>query len=379
MNFDAIINRKNTDSLKYSNDNLPMWVADMDFKVAPCIQEAMQKRLDHGIFGYTCLDENFFKHIITWWDKKHKAKLKRESLVFSNGIVPTLGALLRILSEKGDKILLQSPVYHAFFNVIKQNERVVLENKMLYKNGIYNIDFKDLEQKLIKDKPKIMILCNPHNPIGKIFSQDELRLISKLCKAHNTILISDEIHCDIVEKGFAYTSMATIDENAIIMLSSTKAFNLAALAGSYSVINDKSVRLKLQKELIKSGLSMPNPFFIVANNAALSKGQAWLEQMNAYIKQNKSLATEFIEAKTPCKVVRGEALYLIWVDCSAFCKDTSELYEFLKSNFKLQVSNGKDFGGNGKLFLRINIACPEATLKKGLKLFEAGVKAFIKR
>lgn len=370
--FDEIILRKGTNSLKYQSDEVQMWVADMDFKVAPCIQKALQKRLDNGIFGYTYNDEKLYQSVIKWWHKRHKVNFKRKSLIFSNGVVPTLGAMLRICSKKNDKILIQSPVYHTFYKLIAQNERIVLENKLLYKNGLYHIDFKDLEHKLQEQKPSIMILCNPHNPIGKIYTEEELRLVSKLCKAHGVRLISDEIHCDITASP--YTSVARLNKEAIITFSVTKAFNLAGLSGAFSVINDEKIRLVLQNELVKSGLSMPNAFFVGACKAALSKeGEKWLKKMNEYIIKNKAFAKEFIDSKTPCKVVSSEALYMIWIDCTALCKDTSKLYSLLRKDFKLHLSRGKDFGSGGEGFLRLNLACPKKTLRRGLKLFEKGV------
>lgn len=376
-NFDELVNRKNTNSLKYATDEVQMWVADMDFKVAPCIQEALQKRLDHAIFGYTQVDEKLFESVLKWWSKRHGVDFDKESLLFANGVVPSLGAMLRALSNKGDKILVQSPVYHAFYHIIKQNERAVLENQLIYKNGLYSVDFKDLEQKFKEQKPKLMILCNPHNPIGKIYTKEELRLISKLCKAYKVLLISDEIHCDLSQSP--YTSMFKLDEQAIITLSITKAFNLAGLSGSFSVIKDKKLRLKVQAEIAKAGIYMPNPFFVSACKAALSKqGQSWLKQLNSYIKANKNYAYDFIEQNSPVKVVRSEALYMIWLDCSAFCKDTSEFYSFLRKDFKLHLSNGKDFGLGGQSFLRLNLACPRTNLEKGLKLFVRAVKAYIK-
>lgn len=379
FDFDTLINRKGTNSVKWDLDAnaLAMWVADMDFELAPCIQKALQKRLKHPVFGYNLIPSSFYESIIWWWQNYHGVKFDRKSLVFSHGVVPAISAMIRVLSQKGDRILVQSPVYHVFFHIIKDNDRLVVENKLAYKNGVYSVNFKDLEQKLQSQKPSLMILCNPHNPVGKVFSKDELKRISALCKKYGTRVISDEIHCDIVQKPFAYTSFFNVDEDALITLSATKSFNLAGLCGSFNVIKNATVRRKIQKELSISGIDSANSFIIDANIAALSKqGKAWLDAMNVYVADNKEFAYKFIEQNTPCKVVRAVALYMIWIEC--FCKDSGVLAQFLREKHGLFLSSGKDFKGNGKGFLRLNLACPRKTLKEGLERFAQGIKAFNK-
>lgn len=377
FNFDILINRKGTNSVKWDLDKnaLAMWVADMDFELAPCIQKALQKRLKHPVFGYNLIPASFYESIIWWWQSYHGVKFDKQSLVFSNGVVPAISAMIRVLSKKGDKILVQSPVYHVFFHIIKDNDRVVVENKLAYKNGVYSVNFKDLEQKLQSQKPSLMILCNPHNPVGKVFSKDELKHISTLCKKYGTRVISDEIHCDIVQKPFAYTSFFSVDENALIALSATKSFNLAGLCGSFNVIKNATLRRKIQKELSISGIDSANSFIIDANIAAFSKqGKVWLDAMNAYVAENKEFAYQFIEQNTSCRVVRSVALYMIWIEC--FCKDSGVLAKFLREKHELFLSSGKDFKGNGKGFLRLNLACPKKTLEEGLIRFAQGIKAF---
>lgn len=380
FNFDAFVDRKGTNSVKWDlkTNALAMWVADMDFELAPCIQKALKKRLKHPVFGYNLIPPAFYESIVWWWQTYHKVKIDKNSLVFSNGVVPAISAMIRTLSEKGDKILVQSPVYHVFFRIIKDNDRIAVENKLAYKNGVYSVNFRDLEKKLEQEKPRLMILCNPHNPVGKVFSYDELYRINQLCKKHGTKIISDEIHCDIVEKPFAYTSFLKIDENALITLSATKSFNLAGLCGSFSVIKNATLRRLIQKEFGKSGIESANSFIIDANIAAFSKqGRAWLEAMNEYVAKNKAYAYEFIEQNTPCRVVRTQSLYMIWIEC--FCKDSKKLAQFLLEEYQLFLSAGTDFKGNGKGFLRLNLACPLSTLKEGLMRFASGIKAFNSR
>ena len=377
FNFDTPINRKGTNSIKWDLDAnaLPMWVADMDFEIAPCIKEALQKRLSHAIFGYNLIPASFYDSIVAWWRDFHGLNLEANALVFSNGVVPALSAMVRAMSKKGDKILVQSPVYHIFFHIIKDNGRVVVENRLAYKDGVYSVDFRDLERKLATQKPTLMILCNPHNPVGKLFSKDELKKISELCKRHGAKIISDEIHCDIVQAPFSYTSFYEVDSNAPITLSATKAFNLAGLCGSFNIIKSPSLRRRVQKEFRKSGIDGTNPFIIDATTAAFSpQGRAWLEAMNAYVAENKAFAYSFIEQKTPCRVVRSKGLYMIWIEC--FCKDSTALAKFLREKYGLFLSSGADFRGNGKGFLRLNLACPRLILKQGLERFEKGIRAF---
>ncbi|TQR61535.1 MalY/PatB family protein [Campylobacter troglodytis] len=379
FDFDLLIDRKGTNSVKWDLDKntLAMWVADMDFELAPCIKEALQKRLSHGIFGYNIIPQSFYESIVSWWGDFHGLKIDKESILFSNGVVPALAAMIRLFSKKGDKILVQSPVYHMFFHIIKDNDRVVVENKLAYNDGVYTVDFKDLEQKLATQSPALMILCNPNNPTGKLFDKGELTKISKLCKKHGAKIISDEIHCDIVESPFSYTSFYEIDSNAIITLSATKAFNLAGLCGSFNIIKSPSLRHRVQKEFRKSGITMPNTMILEATSAAFSpKGRAWLNAMNAYVAENKAYAYKFIEQNTPCRVVRSKALYMIWIEC--FCKDSGVLAKFLREKYGLFLSSGADFRGNGKGFLRLNLACPRSILKQGLEKFEQGIKAFNK-
>ncbi len=375
FDFDTPINRRGTNSIKWDLDAnaLPMWVADMDFEIAPCIKDALQKRLSHAIFGYNLIPQGFYDSIVAWWRDFHGLEFDKNALVFSTGVVPALSAMIRAMSKKGDKILVQSPVYHIFFEIIKSNERVVVENRLSYKDGVYSVDFRDLERKLKAQKPALMILCNPHNPVGKLFSKDELPKISALCRKFGTKVISDEIHCDIASR--AYVSFYSVDSSAPITLSATKAFNLAGLCGSFNVIKSPSLRRKIAKEFRKSGIDGTNPFIIDATTAAFSpQGRAWLEAMNTYIAENKAFAYDYIEQNTPCRVVRAEALYMIWIEC--FCKDSAVLARFLREKYGLFLSSGADFRGNGKAFLRLNLACPRSTLKEGLERFARGIRAF---
>lgn len=375
FDFDKVINRRDTNAIKWDFDKnaLPMWVADMDFEIAPHIQEALKSRLAHAIFGYNALPPTLCENIITWWREFHGVCFDKNSIVFSTGVVPALSAIIRALTKKGDKILVQSPVYHVFFRIIKENSRVAVQNRLVLKNGVYEVDFRDLERKFKSQKPKIMILCNPHNPVGKVFSHLELKKIAELARKHGVMVISDEIHCDITQ--IPYTSFYKVDESAIITLSATKAFNLAGLCASFNIVKSPKIRRLVEREFHKSGIADINAFAIAAQNAAFSpKSRAWLDAMNAYIAENKAFAYEYIEANSDCKVIRGEGLYMIWVQC--FCENSAKLAKFLREKHALLVSSGADFKGDGKGFLRLNLACPRAILKEGLKRFVEGVRAF---
>lgn len=375
FDFDKVIKRRDTNAIKWDFDKnaLPMWVADMDFEIAPCIQEALKSRLAHPIFGYNLIPQALREKICTWWAQNHGVKFTPKSLIFSTGVVPALSSMIRALTKKNDKILVQSPVYHVFFRIIKENSRKVVENPLVLKDGVYSVDFRDLERKFKSQKPKLMILCNPHNPVGKVFSRLELEKIAKLAKKHGVMVISDEIHCDITQ--IPYTSFYKVDESAIITLSATKAFNLAGLCGSFNVIKSHKIRHLVDKEFHKSGINDLNAFIIAAQMAAFSReGRAWLKAMNAQIAKNKDFAFDYIEANSECKVIRGDALYMIWVQC--FCKNSKKLAKFLREKHGVLVSSGSDFKGDGKGFLRLNLACPSKILKEGLKRFVKGVRDY---
>lgn len=377
--FTSVIDRKNTNSLKWDlfEDDLPMWVADMDFKVAPAIEEAILKRAKHPVYGYTIVPDELFEVYINWWNKRYDFKMSREDMAYSIGVMPSISSMIRCLTDEDDEILIQSPVYHVFYYVIEDNNRKVLENELVYENGKYRIDFDDLDEKL--SKVKLMILCNPHNPIGKIWSKDDLARIGKLCKKHDVILISDEIHCDLTDPTVNYNPFETsFDyENTITCLSPSKSFNIAGFQSSlvHTKNNDLLEKIKIQMHIDNSDSC--NVFATTAVIAAYKDCEDWLEELKEVLYENKMTVKKFLESELPIiKLVESDATYLLWLDCSSLNVSSKMLSEFLRQNQGLFLSAGIDFGQSGDNFLRMNIACPQELLIEGLYKLKGGIISF---
>ena len=373
--FNNLIDRRGTDCLKWDffDDDLPMWVADMDFMVAHSIREAILKRADHPVYGYTVVPDELFDAYINWWDRRYDFKMSREDMAYSIGVMPSISSMIRCLSDEGDEILIQTPVYHVFFHVIEDNNRKVLENKLIYENGEYKIDFDDLDDKL--SKSKMMILCNPHNPIGKIWSREELIRIDELCKKHDVILISDEIHCDLTNPGVKYNPFDASD-NVITCMSPSKSFNIAGFQSSVVHSKNKELLDKIRNQMHIDNSDSCNVFAASAVIAAYSQCEEWLSELNEVIYENKQTVRQFLENELPVvKLVESDATYLLWLDCSALNTPSKMLSEFLRENQGLFLSAGVDFGENGDDFLRMNIACPKELLNVGLLKLKAGVIA----
>jgi cystathionine beta-lyase len=373
--FQSVINRKGTDSLKWDlfGDDLPMWVADMDFRVAPAIQEAVLERARHPVFGYTVVSDELFEAYINWWDRRYGFKMSRDEMAYSMGVMPSISSMIRCLTDKGDDILIQSPVYHVFYYVIEDNGRKVLENELIYENGEYRIDFDDLDEKL--SKVGMMILCNPHNPIGKIWSREELERIDGLCKRHDVILISDEIHCDLTDPGVKYNPFSPSD-NVITCMSPSKSFNIAGFQSSVVHTKNNELLERIKNQMHIDNSNSCNVFAVSAVMAAYNESEDWLEELKEVLFENKQIVKEFLENELPIvKMVECDATYLLWLDCSALNTPSKALSEFLRQNQGLFLSAGIDFGQNGDDFLRMNIACPQELLKDGLAKLKAGVIA----
>lgn len=376
--FESVIERKNTQCLKWDlfDDDLPMWVADMDFKVAPAISDAISKRANHPVFGYTIVPVELFESYIGWWDRRYNFKMFRDDMLYSIGVMPSISSMIRCLTEVGDKILIQSPVYHVFFHVIEDNNRQVVENELVYENGQYSIDFGDLEDKL--SDVKMMLLCNPHNPIGKIWSEDELKRIGELCDKYDVILISDEIHCDLTNPGVKYNPFeASYDyKNAITCLSPSKSFNIAGFKSSIVHTKNNDLHEKIHKQLHIDDSSSCNVFAACAVMAAYNESEEWLDELREVIFENKQIVKKYLEEELPIiKLVECDATYLLWLDCSKLNVSSKVLSGFLRTNQGLFLSAGVDFGKCGDRFLRMNIACPQKLLKEGLGRLKAGIHA----
>ena len=373
--FQTVIERKNTNCLKWDlfDDDLPMWVADMDFRVAPAIENAIMQRANHPIYGYTVVPDELFEAYINWWDRRYGLKMQREDMAYSIGVMPSISSMIRCLTDVGDEILIQTPVYHVFFYVIEDNNRKVLENQLIYENGEYKIDFEDLDEKL--SKVKMMILCNPHNPVGKIWSEGDLDLIGKLCKKHDVILISDEIHCDLTDPGVKYNPFKAQD-NVVRCLSPSKSFNIAGFQSSIVHATNRELLEKIKNQMHIDNSYSCNVFATAAVMAAYDESEEWLEELKEVLYENKCIVKEYLESELPIiKLVESDATYLLWLDCSALNVPSKVLSGFLRNNQGLFLSAGIDFGKNGDNFLRMNIACPQELLRDGLGRLKAGITA----
>ena len=374
--FTGVIDRHGTNSVKwdYFDDEMPMWVADMDFKVAPAIQEAVLKRANHPVYGYTIIPDELYEAYISWWQRRYDFSMKKEEMTYSIGVMPSISSMIRCLTDEEDEILIQSPVYHVFYYVIEDNNRKVVENELIYENGTYRIDFDDLDEKLTK--VKMMILCNPHNPISKIWSREDLDRIKDLCEKHDVILISDEIHCDLTDPGVKYNPCKSGD-NVITCLSPSKSFNIAGFQSSIVHTVNKDLLEKISRQLYVDNSGACNVFATSAVMASYNESEKWLESLKEVLYDNKQTVKEFLENELPIiKLVEGEATYLLWLDCSALDVHSEILGEFLRSNQGLFLSPGHEFGQCGKNFMRMNIACPKELLIKGLHKLKGGITSY---
>ena len=375
FDFESVIDRHGTNSLKWDlfDDDLPMWVADMDFKVAPAIEKAILKRANHPVYGYTIVPDELFDAYISWWDRRYGLEMSREDMAYSMGVMPSISSMIRCLTDVGDEILIQSPVYHVFFYVIEDNDRRVLENELLYEDGEYRIDFDDLDEKL--SRVGMMILCNPHNPIGKIWSQEDLNRIGELCRKHDVILISDEIHCDLTDPNVKYNPFAA-DDNVIRCLSPSKSFNIAGFQSSIVHTTNGELLERIKAQMHVDNSDSCNVFATAAVIAAYRESEEWLDELREVLYENKQIVKDYLACELPViRLVECDATYLLWLDCSSLKVPSKVLSGFLRTNQGLFLSSGVDFGQNGDNFLRLNIACPQKLLKEGLGRLKAGVIA----
>ena len=384
--FDTVIERRNTNSLKWNveEDTIAMWVADMDFRTAPCIQKAMQNTAALGIYGYCEVPEAFYTSIQEWWRQEHCFAMEREWMMFSSGVVPAISSMVRRLTQPAEKVVVLSPVYNIFYNSIVNNGRRVLASELLYEGGTYEIDFIDLEQKLQDPLTTLMIMCNPHNPIGKIWSREELTQINAFCRKHHVIVISDEIHCDLCEPGKKYLPFAAVNasclQNSITCLSASKAFNLAGLQAACVVIADEGIRNRIWRGFHTDEVAEPNVFACEASIAAWIEGKDWLKDLNHYISANKKTAQHDLKTQLPeLHAVESQATYLLWIDCHVLHPFVDQFCDFLHKEHGLLVSKGSAYGKSGEDFIRINIACPNALMRTGLKRLSKGYRAFTKQ
>ena len=379
--FDKVIDRRNTGSVKWDvgTGELPMWVADMDFATAPEILDALHARVDHGVFGYSRIPDAWNQAIVHWWKKRHHLSLQPEWLLFCTGVVPAVTSIIRSRTAPGEKVLLLTPAYHIFFHCIENAQAQAEECPLLYEDGRYAIDFAQLEEQLSDPRTTMMILCNPHNPIGKIWSREKLAQIGELCAKHQVVVLSDEIHCDLTDPGRDYVPFASVSarccENSVTCIAPTKSFNLAGVQTAAVFASDPDLRSKVQAGLQTDGIAHPNAFAIDAAVAAFTRGEAWLDGLRRYLYENKQEVRNFLETHLPqLHLVPAEATYLLWLDCASLHMEADALVDHIRKTTGLFLSSGSQFKGNGHAFLRMNIACPRSVLQDGLRRLQKAVE-----
>lgn len=376
--FDKQISRRGTDSYKWdsaeSEHVLPMWVADMDFPTAPAIVDALKKRIEHGIFGYTRVPESYYKVVTDWFSRRHNWTVNREWIIYTSGVVPAVSAIIKALTVPGDKVLVQTPVYNCFFSSIRNNGCEMVSSPLCYADNTYTIDYEDLECKAADPKVKIMLLCNPHNPAGRVWKREELVRIGAICIRHGVTVVSDEIHCELVFPGHRYTPFASISEDflrhSVTCLSPSKAFNIAGLQIANIVCADANRRAKIDRAINDNEVCDVNPFGVIATQAAYNEGEKWLDQLIEYLHANYLYMREFCREHLPeFPVTVLEGTYLVWMDCRKLGLPSEELERQLMEQGDLWLNAGIMYGMEGEGFMRWNIACPRTTLIDGLTRF----------
>lgn len=378
--FDELVDRRDSYSLKWDvgDGELPMWVADMDFRTAPEIQAAIQERAGHGVFGYTIIPDEWYDAYRFWWGEYHNLEINKDWLIYVSGVVPAISSAVRKLTTAGENVLIQTPVYNVFFNSIINNGRNVLESPLRYENYQYSMDFEDLEKKLADPQTSMMILCNPHNPVGKIWDRDTLAAIGDLCEKYHVIVISDEIHCDLVAPELEYIPFASVSENcrknSISLIAPTKTFNLAGLQTAAAIVPDSNLHHRLWRAVNTDEVGEPNAFAVQATIAAFREGRAWLEALQKYLQGNKSYVKDFLDdGLMQLHVVSMDATYLLWLDCEGLAGSTTRFVDCLRKDTGLFLSDGRIYGEAGAGFLRMNIACPRARVEDGMERLKRAV------
>lgn len=377
FDFDTVINRRGTNSYKWDivkeEDVIPLWVADMDFKAAPAILEALKKRVEHGVFGYTLVPDSYYEAIINWFARRHNWQIDRSWIIYTTGVVPAVSCAIKALTLPGEKVLIQTPDYNCFFSSIKNNGCEVAENELLRRGDSYEVDFEDFERQCADEKTTVFLLCNPHNPAGRVWTKEELERMNDICLAHGVRVISDEIHCELVMPGHRFTPFAAISDacrdNSVVLNSPTKAFNIAGLQIANIICADPAMRRRIDRAVNINEVCDVNPFGVVALQAAYNESEEWLDSLNHYIWGNYLALKEFIAKELPrLEVARLEGTYLAWVDIKATGLTSDEAYEKLMKEGRVYVNSGTMYGRRaGEGYLRINLACPRATLLEGLK------------
>lgn len=386
--FSRPTDRRGTDSYKWDSapeaDIIPLWVADMDFETFPGITEALQRRVAHGIFGYTRVPEAYYEAVCRWFGKRHGWHINREDIIYTSGVVPAVSAVIKALTLPGDQVIVQGPVYNCFFSSIRNNGCEMVSNSLIYNKEElrYEIDFDDLERKLKHERARLMLLCNPHNPGGRVWTRDELTRVAELCRKYGVRVVSDEIHCELTLNDNEYVPFGSLPDElsrgSITCCSPSKAFNTAGLQIANIVCRDAEVRNRIDRAININEVCDVNPFGVIALQAAYSdEGYEWLTQLRKYISANYDLLLERFARELPkCKVMRMEGTYLAWIDCSELHIPSDEIEEMLMHENKVWVNAGSMYGAEGAAFIRINMACTSELLNEGITRIVNGLGAY---
>lgn len=378
-NFNQITDRHNTNACKIDlavargkpADVLSLWVADMDFPTAPAILQALHQKIDHGIFGYSCLDEEFHTALASWMKNEHNFTFDRRELVTTPGVVFAISSAIKAFTKEGESVLIQSPVYYPFKNMIEANNRRTVTSSLYEKDGKWQIDFDDFEKKIIENDVKLFILCSPHNPVSRVWTRNELKALAEICLRHKVIVFADEIHNDFVYAPNVHTVFSTLSEetaqNCIVSMSPSKSFNLAGLQFSTNFIKNPELRAKFKDERNKTGYDEPSLMGIVAAKAAYSQGKEWLEELKKHLLENIAFVRSYLKEKIPqARLIEPEGTFLLWIDFSALGYTDEELDRLIVNKAKVWLDRGTMFGAEGKCYQRINIATPQALLKEAI-------------
>lgn len=386
--FSRPTDRRGTDSYKWDSapeaDIIPLWVADMDFETFPGITEALQRRVAHGIFGYTRVPEAYYEAVCRWFGKRHGWHINREDIIYTSGVVPAVSAVIKALTLPGDQVIVQGPVYNCFFSSIRNNGCEMVSNSLIYNKEElrYEINFDDLERKLKHERARLMLLCNPHNPGGRVWTRDELTRVAELCRKYGVRVVSDEIHCELTLYDNEYVPFGSLPDElsrgSITCCSPSKAFNTAGLQIANIVCRDAEVRNRIDRAININEVCDVNPFGVIALQAAYNdEGYEWLTQLRKYISANYDLLLERFARELPkCKVMRMEGTYLAWIDCSELHISSDEIEEMLMHENKVWVNAGSMYGAEGAAFIRINMACTSELLNEGITRIVNGLGAY---
>lgn len=387
-NFDKIIDRRNTHAVKLevlkeqygSDDLIPLWVADMDFLSPPAITKALRERVDHGVFGYTSASKEYYNSIISWLNRRHQWSVAKDMITFVPGVVKGIAFVLDEFTEKGDEVIIQTPVYHMFRLVTRGLGRTLVDNPLIYEDGNYKMDFAGLRKIAEQGTAKVLILCNPHNPGGRVWTKEELAELAEICYDNHILVISDEIHCDLALNGFKHVPFSTVSEKArqnnITLMAPSKTFNIAGIVSSFSVIENESIRNRYLNYLSPRELNSGTIFAYTATEAAYNDSEDWLEELLEYIQGNIDFVADYIVKNIPqIQVIKPQSSFLVWLDCRTLNMTAKELDTLFVEKAKLVLNNGAMFGENGSGFMRLNVGVSRSVLEKSLSNLDKAISS----